>query len=85
MLYRLRGSTIAGFISKNRFFTKRSYTSLIQKDKEQLNIDDYDYTVNSMRDFFKERGWKEVNTQHRRSILAACEDPWTIKYYNFEG
>jgi len=63
----------------------KSSTSLMQKDWNNLDIQDYDYAVNSMRKFFKSRGWKEVNTQYRRSILAACEDPWTIAHYDFEG
>ena len=39
-----------------------------------------------MRDFFqKEKGFVEVPSQSRRSILAACEDPKTISQYIFSG
>ncbi len=39
--------------------------------------------VNSMRQFFLERNYVEVHTQNALSILAACEDPKTIKTYKY--
>ena len=42
-------------------------------------------TVKRMRDFFESRGFIEVHTQSRWSILAACEDPTTISNYNYGG
>lgn len=42
-------------------------------------------TVKKMRDFFESRGFIEVHTQSRLSILAACEDPTTISTYNYGG
>lgn len=41
--------------------------------------------VKKMRDFFESRGFIEVHTQSRLSILAACEDPSTISTYNYGG
>jgi len=38
-----------------------------------------------MREFFEARGFIEVHTQNRLSILAACEDPTTISTYNYGG
>ncbi len=39
-----------------------------------------------MRDFFQtEKGFIEVPSQSRQSILAACEDPETISQYIFSG
>jgi len=38
-----------------------------------------------LRTFFLDRGFLEVDTQSRRSILAACEDPKTIATYFFAG
>lgn len=60
-------------------------TCRIQDGTQHINIDEYDYTVSRLRSFFKVRGWKEVNTQYRKSILAACEDPWTISTFEYEG
>ena len=45
----------------------------------------YNQTVTQLRTFFLERGFLEVDTQSRRSILAACEDPKTIATYFFAG
>ena len=38
-----------------------------------------------LRDFFLKRGFREVHTQNRLSILAACEDPSTITTFNYSG
>jgi aspartyl/asparaginyl-tRNA synthetase len=50
-------------------------------------IDSADFTVvvNKLRDFFQKKGFMEVHTQNRLSILAACEDPNTIATYNYSG
>jgi aspartyl/asparaginyl-tRNA synthetase len=41
--------------------------------------------ANKMRAFCLEKGFIEVNTQDRLSILAACEDPTTVATYNYMG
>ena len=41
--------------------------------------------VKSMRTFFENKGFLEVHTQNRLSILAACEDPNTIAKYGYAG
>jgi len=38
-----------------------------------------------MRSFCLSKGFIEVNTQDRLSILAACEDPTTVATYNYAG
>ena len=38
-----------------------------------------------LRSFFLARGFQEVHTQNRLSILAACEDPTTVATYNYAG
>ena len=46
----------------------------------------YDAVVYKMRQYFREaKGFVEVPTQSRQSILAACEDPATIAQYVFSG
>jgi aspartyl/asparaginyl-tRNA synthetase len=42
-------------------------------------------TVNKLRDFCLGKGFVEVNSQDRLSILAACEDPDTVATYNYAG
>ena len=39
----------------------------------------------AMRSFFLSKGFQEVHTQNRLSILAACEDPTTVATYNYNG
>ena len=38
-----------------------------------------------LRSFFLDKGFHEVHTQNRLSILAACEDPSTVSTYNYAG
>lgn len=41
--------------------------------------------ANKMRQFCLDKGFVEVHTQDRLSILAACEDPTTVATYNYMG
>lgn len=41
--------------------------------------------VNKLREFFLKKGFVEVHTQDRLSILAACEDPTTVASFNYGG
>lgn len=41
--------------------------------------------VNKLRQFCLNKGFLEVHTQDRLSILAACEDPDTVATYNYMG
>ena len=38
-----------------------------------------------LRSFFLAKGFQEVHTQNRLSILAACEDPTTVATYEYNG
>ena len=50
-----------------------------------LNINSCEFSnvINKLRTFFLNRGFVEVHTQNRLSILAACEDPFTVSTYNY--
>lgn len=43
----------------------------------------FNKVINKMREFFLGRGFTEVHSQDRLSILAACEDPETVATYNY--
>lgn len=45
----------------------------------------YSKLVNKLRTFFLGKGFVEVHTQDRLSILAACEDPTTVATYDYAG
>jgi aspartyl/asparaginyl-tRNA synthetase len=45
----------------------------------------YNELVQKMRTFFQSKGFKEVPTQSRLSILAACENPHSITTFNYQG
>ena len=50
-----------------------------------LIIDSCEFSsvVNKLRSFFVKKGFIEVHTQNRLSILAACEDPFTVSTFNY--
>ena len=45
----------------------------------------YGRVVDLLRKFFQSKGFIEVHTQDRLSILAACEDPTTVATFNYAG
>jgi len=45
----------------------------------------YNELVQKMRTFFQSKGFKEVPTQSRLSILAACENPHSIATFEYQG
>ena len=50
-----------------------------------INPTKFTDTVGLLRSFFLSKGFLEVHTQNRLSILAACEDPFNVATYNYEG
>ena len=43
---------------------------------EGIDYKNFDFVVGKLRSFFRDiKGFKEVHTQNKLSILAACEDP----------
>lgn len=86
-------STVFGFSQKclsvktERHFC---FINLLKKNmvKNHTGIEDtksFSVVVNKLRTFFLSRGFLEVHTQDRLSILAACEDPSTVATYNYLG
>ena len=49
------------------------------------NTEVYNELVQKMRTFFQSKGFKEVPTQSRLSILAACENPHSITTFEYKG
>ena len=49
------------------------------------NCVDFNNAVKKLRSFFESKGFIEVHTQNKLSILAACEDPTTMATYNYSG
>ena len=50
-----------------------------------INPQKFTHTSGLLRSFFMEKGFEEVHTQNRLSILAACEDPFNVATYNYAG
>ena len=78
-------------------FSIRSIVNKIikkQQPSRSFHLTDHNTAVNSkdfhevsrrLRDFFSKKGFIETHTQNRLSILAACEDPFTISHYDYAG
>ena len=50
-----------------------------------INPEKFTEATTLLRSFFSAKGFQEVHTQNRLSILAACEDPTTVATYNYAG
>lgn len=48
-----------------------------------IDSNDFSKVINKLRAFFLGKGFVEVHTQNRLSILAACEDPFTVSTYTY--
>jgi aspartyl/asparaginyl-tRNA synthetase len=46
---------------------------------------DFHNAVKKLRSFFESKGFVEVHTQNKLSILAACEDPTTMSTFSYAG
>lgn len=60
----------------------------IEKEKRMtqlINPSKFTHTSGLLRSFFLDKGFEEVHTQNRLSILAACEDPFNVATYNYAG
>jgi aspartyl/asparaginyl-tRNA synthetase len=49
------------------------------------DTESFSKVVNKLRTFCLKKNFREVSTQDRLSILAACEDPDTVATYNYIG
>jgi aspartyl/asparaginyl-tRNA synthetase len=58
---------------------------MVHKHKGVEDTNAYSEVVNRLRTFFRNKGFLEVHTQDRLSILAACEDPTTVATFNYAG
>ena len=50
-----------------------------------ISSEKYNAVVQQLRAFFLKKGFIEVHTQNRLSILAACEDPATVATFDYHG
>ena len=50
-----------------------------------FDTENYHQLVSLLREFFVARGFKEVPTQSRLSILAACENPHSVATFMYNG
>ena len=50
-----------------------------------ISPEDFTSATDRLRSFFVGRGFLEVHTQNRLSILAACEDPTTVSTFLYSG
>ena len=61
------------------------FISVSKKKFLMRNTKTYNELVQKMRAFFLQKGFIEVPTQSRLSILAACENPHSITTFNYSG
>lgn len=71
-------TTVSNALKKVKQKNEQSFIPVIQPEK-------FSIVTNKMRTFFLQKGFQEVHTQNRISIMAACEDPNTIAMYEYLG
>ena len=54
-------------------------------NQDVIGPQDFNNLVIKMRTFFMQKNYKEVYPQPIRSIMAACEDPKTLRSFTFDG
>ena len=54
-------------------------------NQEVIGPQDFDLIIKLMRSFFSQKNYKEVFPSPIKSILAACEDPSTLRSFSFDG
>lgn len=52
---------------------------------DPVSPQDFNFAVNVLREFFRNRGFVEAAVQHRLSILSACEDPFNVATFTYMG
>lgn len=53
--------------------------------QDVISPKEFDTLINKLRTFFIQKNYKEVYPQPIRSIMAACEDPKTLRSFTFDG
>jgi len=69
------------------FSTLQSWLSNDSIYNSKLIIDSEEFTIvaKKLRNFFLSKNFVEAHPQNRLSILAACEDPFTVATFNYAG
>lgn len=62
-------------------------TNVQRPYESNLNVNscEFNKVVKMVRQFFLDRDFVEVHAQNRLSILAACEDPFTVTSFEYAG
>lgn len=55
------------------------------KPCSMIPTDEYNALIQKMRAFFLSKNYQEICAQSRLSILAACEDPFNVTSFSWEG
>lgn len=63
----------------------RGYFFIMPTYIGEPNVVGFSAAANALRQFFLQKGFIEVHTQDRLSILAACEDPTTVATFTYAG
>jgi dihydroorotate dehydrogenase len=73
----------------NKLKNPKNFNEQLKMDNSEtsliINTKHFHFVVNKLREFFIAKGFLECHTQNRLSILAACEDPSTIRTFNYNN
>lgn len=69
----------------SKTFAYNKATESVYDSSLIIDSKEFDFVVTKLREFFKGRGFLEAHPQNRLSILAACEDPFTVAKFDYAG
>ena len=72
-------------MSFNISSSSSSSSSGVYNSKLIIDSKEFTIVVKKLRDFFFSKNFVEAHPQNRLSILAACEDPFTVATFNYAG
>lgn len=73
------------FLSKSRFVKPLINRKRFSTIDSHIPPEKFHNTFKKLQTFFEDRGFLQVHTQNRLSILAACEDPETVSPFLYNG
>jgi aspartyl/asparaginyl-tRNA synthetase len=72
-----------GYFESLKMAQKKNF--MLNQRTNLKNIQNYHYLVQKLREFFINKNFIEAPTQHNLTILSACENPFSVSLFEYNG